>query len=345
MKFQDYYEVLGVARDATKDDIKKAYRKLALKWHPDQHGEDGRAEAEARFKSISEAYEVLSDHEKRARYDRFGENWEHGQDFDPGRAGGRSMSREEFEQTFGGGGGFSDFFQQMFGDQVRSDFGGRPRTHARYRHRGADARAELPLDLGDALAGGKRSFTVPTRVSCPTCGGTGFLEDHVCPTCAGVGQVARRREVELKIPAEVRDGMTLRLKGLGEPGVGGGEPGDLHLVLRLQDDDTYRLRGEVLEARVPVTPWEAVEGGKVDVRTGRGVVSLTVPPGSHARRRLRLRGQGLAHAGGEGHGDLEVVLELTLPESLSDRQRELLRELGGAGASGVTGGARTGGAR
>ncbi|MEM9800656.1 MAG: DnaJ C-terminal domain-containing protein [Planctomycetota bacterium] len=345
MKFQDYYEVLGVARDASADEIKKAYRKLALKWHPDQHAGEDRADAESRFKSISEAYEVLSDPEKRARYDRFGENWEHGQEFEP-EPGARTMSREEFERTFGGtggGGGFSDFFKEMFGEQFRSDFGGRPGTHARYEHRGADARAELNLPLGDALLGGTRSFTVPTRVSCPTCGGTGFLDQHVCPTCAGVGQVVRNRQVDLKIPDEVRDGMTLRLRGLGEPGVGGGEPGDLHLVLRLEDDETYRLRGNVLEARLPITPWEAHEGGKVDVRTARGVVTLTIPPGSNSGKRLRLRGQGLRLAGG-ANGDLEVVLELSLPEELTARQKELLHELAEAESSGVTGGARTGGA-
>ncbi|MEM9378595.1 MAG: J domain-containing protein [Planctomycetota bacterium] len=338
MQFQDYYEVLGVAREASADDVKKAYRKLALKWHPDQHADGDRAEAERRFKSISEAYEVLSDPEKRARYDRFGENWEHGQEFQPG-FGERTMSREEFEAAFGGGGGFSDFVQSMVGDQFRSDFGGRPGTHARYEHRGADARAELTLGIGDALRGGRRSFSVPTRVGCPTCGGTGFAGGHVCPTCAGVGQVERSREVELKIPEGVRDGLTLRLAGLGEPGVGGGESGDLHLVLRLEDDDVYALRGAVLEARVPVTPWEAVAGGRIDVRTGVGVVTLTVPPDSRAGARLRLRGQGLATRGG-GRGDLEVVLEFALPERLTERQRELLRELGEGGDGQVSGGAR-----
>lgn len=349
MQFQDYYEVLGVPRDASADDIKKAYRKLALKWHPDQHKEDTREKAEARFKAISEAYEVLSDTEKRARFDRFGENWEHGQDFQPG-AGEQTMSREEFEGMFGGGGGFSDFFQGMFGDQVRHDFGGRPQSHARYRHRGADARAELRLPLSDALRdarqGGKQSFSIPTRVSCPSCGGTGFLKEHVCPTCAGVGQVSQRREVELKIPEEVRDGLTLRLKGLGEPGVGGGEPGDLHITLRLADDDTYQLRDGVLEARVPITPWEAVDGAKVDVRTARGEVSLTIPPGTATGKRLRLRGQGLVRAGrgSTQYGDFEVILELALPAELTERQRELVTELGAAGTATVAGGARAGGA-
>ncbi len=340
MQFQDYYEVLGLPRDASDTDVKKAYRKLALKWHPDQHAGDGAEEAEQRFKAISEAYEVLSDPAKRARYDKFGENWEHGQEFEPGpTAGERRMSREEFEAMFGGSGGFSDFFQGMFGDQVRSDFGGRPDPHARYRHRGADAKAELRLALGDALKGGKRSFRIPTRQSCPTCGGTGFVGQHVCPTCAGVGQVSRDREVHLKIPEALRNGMTLRLAGLGEPGMGDGPPGDLHVVLRLEDDGTYRLRDGVLEAVVPVSPAEAVEGCKVDVRTARGIVTLTIPKDSRGGKRLRLRGQGLAKAKGQ-RGDLDVVLELALPDELNERQRELLREFAEAAGAPIRGGAR-----
>jgi curved DNA-binding protein len=326
LKFQDYYEVLGVARDASADEVKKAYRKQALKWHPDRHEEGKRDEAEAKFKQVSEAYEVLSDAEKRAKYDKFGENWEHGQDFEPG-PGQRTMSREEFEAMFGGGAGFSDFFQEVFGGDFRRDFRGGPQRHARYRYRGADVRAELRLALGDALAGGKRSFEVPARVSCPTCGGTGFLEQHVCPSCAGVGQVHQRRTVDLTIPEAVRDGMTLRLKGLGEPGDGGGESGDLYLSLRLEDDASSRLVDGALETRATITPWLAHGGGKLDVRTARGVVTVSIPPGTRTGKRLRLRGQGLADGRG-GYGDCTVRVELDLPAELTPRQEELLRELG-----------------
>lgn len=341
MKFQDYYEVLGVAREASQDEIKKAYRKLALKWHPDRHAGDGAEEAEATFKRISEAYEVLSDPDKRAKYDRFGEHWEHGQEFEPD-PGQRTMTREEFEAAFGGSGGFSDFFQEMFGGQFRQDFRGGPRTHARYRHRGADVRAELPMEVSDALAGGKRSFEVPTRVSCPSCGGTGFLQEHVCPTCAGVGQVRQHRTIELKIPDALRDGLQLRLRGLGEPGEAGGEAGDLHLVLRLIDDADYRVDGLDLEARVPLAPWEAIAGTRVDVRTAAGVVTVTVPPESRSGQLLRLKGQGFADAKGQ-RGDCHVRLDLALPRELNARQRELLEELAKSGPSSVTGGARRGG--
>lgn len=251
------------------------------------------------------------------------------------------MTREEFEAAFGKSAGFSDFFQEMFGGQFRQDFQGDPGQHARYEYRGADVRAELQLGLSDALAGGKRSFEVPARASCPSCGGTGLLQNHVCPSCGGVGQVQKRQTIELKIPADVRDGMKLRLKGLGEPGAGGAESGDLHLVLRLTGDDTYRLIGADLEVRLTLTPWEAEGGAKVDVRTARGVVTVTIPPGSRTGKRLRLRGQGLASGKG-GHGDCFVRLELDLPAQLTERQRELLRELGQATETGSTpeGGAR-----
>lgn len=341
MKFQDYYEVLGVGREAAPEAIKSAYRKLALKWHPDRHQGTEREAAEQKFKQISEAYEVLSDAEKRKKYDRFGANWEHGQEFEPG-PGQRTMSPEEFEAAFGGGSGFSDFFQEMFGGQFRQDFRGGPRRHARYRFRGADVRAELSIPISEALAGGKRSFEIPARVSCPSCGGTGFVGQHVCPTCTGVGQVQKRQTVELKIPADVRDGMKLRLKGLGEPGEGGGESGDLHLVLRLADDDAHRLSGEELEALVTLTPWQAEVGTRVDVRTARGVVTVTIPAHSRSGQRLRLRGQGFSDGKG-GHGDCFVRIVMDLPATLSDRQRELLSELAQVSEADSRGGREQGG--
>ncbi len=341
MKFQDYYEVLGIQRDAEAAAIKKAYRKLALEWHPDRHQGADKEGAEETFKRISEAYEVLSDPEKREKYDRFGENWEHGQDFDPG-SGERTMTREEFEAAFGDSAGFSDFFQEMFGGQFRKDFGDGPRQHARYRYRGADVRADLSLKLTDAIAGGKRSLEIPGRMSCPSCGGTGFVGEHICPSCAGVGQVRRQRTVELKIPEGIRQGLALRLKGLGEPGQGDGEPGDLHLVLRLEDDENYSMIGKDLEARVRLAPWEAESGVKLDIRTAKGVVTVTIPPGSRSGKRLRLRGQGFS----DGHGNSEdcyVRLEMDLPVQLASEQKDLLEKLSATAGSEVVGGARVGG--
>jgi DnaJ-class molecular chaperone len=337
MEFQDYYEILGVGRTSSKDEIKKAYRKLALKWHPDRHEGGERDKAEERFKKISEAYEVLYDPETRAKYDQFGENWRHGQEFTPPAGAGSTMSADEFESAFGGS-GFSDFFKGMFGDDVRGSFGDRAgQPHARFRHGGADVRADLTLAAGDAISGGKRSFDIGAAVACPACGGVGFLGEHVCPTCAGVGRVRERKQVDLKIPKKLKNGMALRLAGLGEPGAEGGESGALLLTLRLESDGTYRVDGDDLEVDLPIAPWEAVFGTKADVRTAKGTTVVTIPANTRAGTRLRLRGMGFGET-----GDFYVVTRLVLPEDLSDRQRELLQELRDAGPSAVSGGAREG---
>ena len=338
MKFQDYYEVLGIARDATPEDIKKAYRKLALKWHPDRHDADDREQAEEMFRRVNEANEVLSDPDKRQRYDRFGENWEHGQDFEPpqGESGARRMTPEEFEAVFGNS-GFSDFFESMFGDQMRSAHRERPSRHARFAHRGADVRAELALPATLAIHGGKNRFEVPTVSTCERCAAVGFVGENVCPTCVGVGRVRESRVIDLEIPSAVRDRMTMRLRGLGHPGQGDAEKGDLYLNLRIVSDDTYTVKGEDLEAEVPVAPWEAVAGSKANVMTADGVVSVRVPEGSRSGMRLRVRGKGLTRAGG-GRGDFYAVVRLALPDNLDAEQRELL-ERAGRGA-GVSGGAR-----
>jgi curved DNA-binding protein len=253
----------------------------------------------------------------------------------------------------GAQGGFSDFFSSLFGDG--GAFGGdgeagpggaRGRraggTRGAFRERGADARAELWLAVGDALRGGRRSFEIPVRITCQRCDGTGFLGEHVCPVCVGVGTLAARKRVDLTIPAQVRDGLTLRLRGLGEPGdpgAGPAEPGDLYLTLRLEGDDVYRIHESDLEADVPVAPWEALSGARVDVRTPRGVASVSVPPNTRSGARLRLRGQGLPDGEG-GSGDFTAVIRHALPEDLTPRQRELIAELARSGEASVTGGAR-----
>lgn len=330
MKFQDYYEILGVKRDASAEDIKKAYRKLALKWHPDRHqGEQAKQEAQKTFQRMSEAYEVLSDPEKRKKYDQFGKDWQHGQEFRP-PPGGRTMSPQEFEELFGKSGGFSEFFESMFGDEMRRRSGGGRRSHARYRHRGADIRAELPLSVGEAIRGGKRSFELPATKSCPHCGGVGTLDnERVCPVCGGVGQVRHNVKVEVAIPKPVQDGASLRLRGLGEPGEEGGEAGDLYLTIRLQADARHRIVGRDIEADIDIAPWEALTGRKVDVATPDGEVVLNVPKDARAGLRLRIPGRGVADAQG-ARGDFYAVVRLVLPEGLSERQRKLILEAGGA---------------
>ncbi|GAB4140117.1 MAG: DnaJ C-terminal domain-containing protein [Planctomycetota bacterium] len=328
MKFVDYYETLGVPRTATADEIRRAYRRLALEWHPDRHPPSERAAAEERFKRISEAHEVLSDPEKRRRYDALGEHWKNGQEFRPPPGFGQGG----FERMFGGAGGFSDFFAQMFGDF----FAEGPRRSGRPRTRGADVEAELELGAGLALLGGKRAFELNLSVPCQKCDGEGRIGRHACPACGGLGRSQATRRIDLSIPDDAYDGQVLRLRGLGERGAG--EAGDLLLKLRIVGDDVYRPRGDHLEADVPIAPWEALDGTSVDVRVPSGVAKARIPPGTRAGDRLRLRGQGLARRGG-GRGDLLLVVRLALPDDLTERQRRLLRELRGGT---VRGGARIG---
>ena len=356
MKYEDYYEILGVARDASPEEIKKAYRKLALQWHPDRHRED-KAAAEAQFKRVSEAYEVLSDPDKRKKYDRFGRDYKQGQEFQPPGAGtgdGRRMSAEEFEELFGGR-GFSDFFGSLFGDELRREARGRGR-HRRFRQRGADVQAELELPIGDAIRGGSRRFTLSGRATCVDCGGVGQIGEHVCPRCGGVGSVRRDQTVELKIPERARDGSTLRQAGLGEPGEGseggegggaagkkGAEPGDLYLTIRLVSDAAYKRSGAEIEAVVPVSLREWLDGAKVDVATLDGVAAVKIPARFRFATRLRLRGLGLAREDGS-RGDFTVVPVVALPERADGELEESLRKAADASGGAVEGGARREGA-
>ena len=344
MEFQDYYKVLGVAREASPADIKKAYRTLAMKWHPDRHKGKDREAAEDRFKHIGEAYEVLSDAEKRTKYDQLGANWQQagagtGAGFDPRQAGFRTMDPHEFEQAFGGS-GFSDFFSTFFGEDMASRYGRRGRRHARFSTRGADVQATLELPVSTAFTGGERSFDLDTQHACETCGGTGMLEaEHICPACGGVGLVRGRRSVSLKIPKGIRSGQVMRLKGLGEAGVDGGEAGDLHLTIELANDTVYTIEGDDVEAALPLSPWEAALGGKVPVRTPDADVVLTVPAGTSSGVRLRIRGHGLFRKGG-GRGNFYVRASIVVPSSLTDEQRHLMEQLAATGSVPITGGAR-----
>jgi curved DNA-binding protein len=347
VKFQDYYQTLGVARNASPDDIKRTYRKLAKEWHPDRHPPHRRAEVETKFKQIAEAHEVLSDPEKRKRFDQLGEHWRQGQDFQaPPGGGGRTMSQEDFARMFGGGvggggqsggGGFSDFFGQMFGDMFAG--GGRGSRTQRARpqpSRGQDVEAALELSVGEALRGGKRTFDLQVSQPCEACEGEGHADMGTCPVCGGLGSTRATRSIELSIPVEVRDGQVLRLRGLGQPGAGAA--GDLLLQLHLVADDVHRLRGEDVEADLVIAPWEALDGTKASVRVPNGTATVRIPAGTRAGARLRLRGQGLVRPSGE-RGDLIVVVRFGLPDTLDEAQQTMLRELGRT-AGPVRGGVR-----
>jgi curved DNA-binding protein len=299
VKFRDYYEVLGVPRTATTDDIKRAYRQLARKHHPDLQPASGRARAAERFKEINEANEVLTDPEKRKKYDALGQGWRNGAEYTPpsgtgaGRGGGAPPSGDWEDVE-----GFSDFFSSLFGRQAGG--GGRRRAGrggVRVAFPGSDVDAEMPVSLDELLRGGRRRVQIP--------GG---------------------RTLDVDVPVGAREGTTLRLAGLGEPGVNGGPPGDLYLRLRLVPHPRFRVSGDDLEMDLPLWPWQAVLGADVQVETPDGPVTLKVRPGTQSGRRLRLRGRGLPRGGG-ARGDLHAVARIVVPESPSDAERAAYESL------------------
>jgi curved DNA-binding protein len=332
VKFRDYYEVLGVARTASGDEIKKAYRKLARKHHPDVN--PGDKTAEEKFKELNEAYEVLSDPDKRKRYDQLGANWKAGAEFTPppgwtgweGReGGGRGF---DFNEIFGegrGASGFSDFFETLFS-------GGRgARAGAGFAMRGSDVEAEITLTLEEAHRGLTRTLTFEASERCPECGGSGIKDNQTCPTCRGRGSIRRPKSLEVNIPAGVREGSIIRLAGQGEPGSGNAQAGDLFLRVRIKPHPLFSIVGEDdIQVELPVAPWEAALGAKVNVPTLDGPVEMTIPPGAQGGQRLRLRGQGLNRRGaqGGGRGDEYVKLKIVIPPKLSPKEEELFEKMG-----------------
>ncbi len=292
VKFKDYYDLLGVSRTATEDEIRTAYRKLARKHHPDVN--PGDKAAEEQFKDINEAYEVLSDSSKRQRYDQLGANWKAGAEFTPPPGpGGTRVEYEDLGSMFGGEGAehFSDFFESLFGGRS----GGR--TGAGFRMRPRNIEAEIVLTLEDAHRGATRRISIDSK------------------------------SLDVNIPAGVRTGSVIRLPGQGEPGAQGLPPGDLLLHVRIERHPHFRVVGEDdLETDLPVAPWEAALGAKVTVPTIDGSVEMTIPAGSQTGRRLRLRGQGLNKRGG-GRGDQYVKLKIVIPSELTRKEKELFESL------------------
>ncbi|HEY1775654.1 MAG TPA: DnaJ C-terminal domain-containing protein [Solirubrobacteraceae bacterium] len=292
LAYKDYYEVLGVPSDADQDAIRRAYRKLARKLHPDVNSD---SDAEERFKELGEAYEVLSDPEKRERYDRLGANWRQQEQEAP------DANFEDFFARQGFGGGDTrvefgdDLFERLFGAAARG--GGAGGWASSGPLRGHDREALLELSLEDALEGGRRRLT---------------LDD---------------REINVNFPAGVRDGQLIRLAGRGAPGRDGGPAGDLYLRIALKPHPHFRRRGEHdLDVDLPVAPWQAALGSTVSVRTPSGPAQVRVPAGSSSGRRLRLRGRGLPKSGGAS-GDLHAVVKIVVPKHLSEREHELYEQL------------------
>lgn len=355
MAKRDYYDVLGVAKGASSDEIKKGYRKKAKELHPDRNKD--KPEAEAQFKEANEAYEVLKDADKKAAYDRYGHAA-----FEGGMGGGRSGGA-------GGGGqgdfssAFSDVFDDLFGDFM----GGRGQQGGgRRAARGSDLRFNMRVTLEDAFSGLQKSINVPTSVSCgscngsgaeggaepttcPTCSGMGkvraqqgfFTVERTCPTCSGLGQIIKNpcktcggagrvekdRSLSVNIPAGVETGTRIRLGGEGEAGLRGGPSGDLYIFIEVQEHELFERDGPNLFCRVPVSMSSAALGGSIEVPTidgGRGRVQ--VPAGSQSGRQMRLRGKGMPHLRGGATGDMIIELAVETPVNLTSRQKEILRE-------------------
>lgn len=294
MEFKDYYQILGVARDASNDEVKRAYRKLARKYHPDVSKEP---DAEARFKEVGEAYEVLKDPEKRQAYDRFGKDWQQGQDFRP---------PPDWEQDFGFAGGgyahqdeFSDFFESLFGRGARRRGG--------FRARGDDQVVRVALSLEDAYGGVTRPLTLSAE------------------EIDADGQVRQRpRTLNVRIPAGVTAGQRIRLKGQGGAGLGGGPAGDLYLEVSFAPHPHFQADGRDILLVLPITPWEAALGATVPVPTLGGVVDLRIPAGSQTGRRLRLKGRGLP---GDPPGDQYTELRLVTPDADSEAAKALYEKM------------------
>jgi curved DNA-binding protein len=304
MEFKDYYKIMGVKRDATQDEIKRAYRKLARKYHPDVSKE---ADAETKFKELGEAYEVLKDPEKRTAYDELGSQWKAGQDFRPPPGWDAGFEFRDFGGDGGDMGGFSDFFESLFGHAGRRPGSGRTRTQRDFRIRGEDHHAKVVVDLEDSYKGASRSITlqVPGR------------DDH--------GRVTTRaRTLNVRIPKGIRQGQQIRLSGQGGSGFGGGEAGDLYLEIEFNPRGHYRVEGADVYLDLPVAPWEAALGATVKVPTPSGAVDLKVPPNSQAGKKLRLKGRGIP---AQRPGDLYVVLQIAVPPADTDRRRRAYEKM------------------
>ena len=349
MAKRDFYEILGVPKNASDEDIKKAYRKLAMKHHPDRNQGDAAKTAEAQFKEAKEAYEMLSDPQKRAAYDQYGHAG-----VDPNRGAGQ------------GYGGFAEAFGDIFGDMFGQARNGRGTAGGRQVYRGNDLSYAMEITLEEAAKGKDAQIRIPSWDSCEVCHGTGakpgtqvktcgtcsgngtvqmrqgfFSVQQTCPTCRGSGKVIAdpcthchgqgklksQKTLEVKIPAGIDGGMRIRSPGNGEPGTNGGPPGDLYLEIRLKKHDIFERDGDDVHCTVPISMVTAALGGEIDVPTLSGKAAIDIPEGTQSGKQFRLRGKGIKGVRASFPGDLYCHIVVETPVKLNDQQRRLLREL------------------
>jgi len=351
MAKRDYYETLGVNRDAAEDEIKKAYRKLAMKYHPDRNPDS--KDAEEKFKEAKEAYEVLSDQQKRAAYDAYGHAG-----VDPSAAAGAGAGAQGF-------GSFADAFGDIFGEIFGGAGGGGGRRGSNV-YRGADLRYNLEVSLEEAARGTETRIRIPTmdecetchgsgakpgtqpktcptcngqgqvrmqqgffsiQQTCPKCHGSGKVVETPCPTCSGVGRIKRQKTLSVKIPAGVDEGDRIRLAGEGEAGVNGGPSGDLYVVIHLREHAVFQRDHNDLHCEMPISFTTAALGGEIEIPTLDGVAKIKIPAETQSGKVFRLRGKGIKGVRSNTHGDLMCHVVVETPVSLTARQKELLEEL------------------
>jgi molecular chaperone DnaJ len=351
MAKRDYYDVLGVKKDASEDDLKKAFRKLAMKWHPDRNPDN--KEAEEKFKEAKEAHDILSDAQKRAAYDQYGHAaFEAGMGASAGAAGGQGF------------GGFADAFGDIFGEIFGQAAGGRGGRAGVYR--GSDLRYNLEVSLEEAARGTETRIRIPTHEECDTCHGSGakpgtqpktcptcngqgqvrmqqgfFSVQQTCPrchgsgkfvsdpcgTCGGAGRVKKQKTLSVKIPAGVDTGDRIRLSGEGEPGMNGGPTGDLYVVVNIKDHPVFQRDGNDLHCEMPVSFTTAALGGEIEIPTLDGAAKIRIPAETQSGKVFRLRGKGIKGVRSSSYGDLHCHVVVETPVNLTARQKELLREL------------------
>lgn len=315
VKYQDYYEILGVPRGATQDEIQSAYRKLARKYHPDINKEKG---AEDKFKQVGEAYEVLGDSKKRKKYDQLGRNWQMGDDFSPppGWNSGNVRRGQNGDFGFDGfGEGFSDFFESIFGAFGRNretsgdEQGFGDAFTGIFSRKGQDLETEITIPLNDAYRGARRNISLKTVVS----DGNGRTKTI-------------NKTLEVNIPTGIVDGTKLRLNGQGGNGSGGGQPGDLYLTVHISSHPRFKVKGKSIEVDLPVTPSEAALGAQISVPLVDGTANITLPAGIKNGKKIRVKGKGLGGRG-DARGDLYGVVKIVVPQKLTEKERALYREL------------------
>ncbi len=312
MDYKDYYKVLGISKGAGTDDIKKAFRKLARKYHPDVN--PGDKKSEEKFKEINEAYEVLSDPDKRRKYDALGPNWQEQFGFSPG-AGRSSSSYRSSPLDYDTPTGFSDFFETLFG---------RPAS----KHTGEDIEQHVEVTLQETYAGGMRTFNIQSTETCPVCRGTRVVAGRSCTNCSGLGMLARNKRIQVKIPPGVDNGSRIRVAGEGQPGTGGGPRGDLYLVISVKPDALYERKGDDLYVDIEVDLVTAMLGGEMPVPTPDGrKLMLTIPPETQNGRLFRLANKGMPLLRSQGNGNLFARVKVILPMGLTSDERSLFEQL------------------